>query len=323
MAEWPRTPQHRSRAHGETRVSRAAVRQRSLAPWVAGRPAWRAGPVFEPALQLAARPRTRPPPPHGRTPRQTHSAHTRIPRGPVGAVVMCLVPILFLLLVTLVRRLSLPSRVSLPVSAALMVLIRLAYLSADPREVMSSAIGGCLEALVPLSVVFGAISLFQSMQHTKVRSGGGGPARCLSGGATRICRGTRARRASCCLYERQPPEPPRRDYGPHPHRPTPSSQPSQPSPTHPSLPQCLPFLMFHLKQMSMGCPIAETFLVGWAFACIIEGEAGRRRAREGRERALPGPGGSRRGGAAGGVWAAEHPALDQPSPSNPNGNAPS
>ena len=30
--------------------------------------------------------------------------------------------------------------------------------------------------------------------------------------------------------------------------------------------------MFHLKQMSTGCPVAETFLVGWAFACIIEGE---------------------------------------------------
>ena len=83
---------------------------------------------------------------------------------------MCLVPILFLLVVTLVRRLSLPSRASLPLSAALMLVIRLAYLAADPREVMSSAVGGCLEALVPLSVVFGAISLFQTMQHTKVRA---------------------------------------------------------------------------------------------------------------------------------------------------------
>lgn len=126
------------------------------------------------------------------------------PWGPAGAFVMCLVPILFLLVVTLVRRVALPSRVSLPLSAALMLVIRLAYLSADPTEVMSSAVGGCLEALVPLSVVFGAISLFQTMQHTK----------------------------------------------------------------------CMPFLMFHLKRMSMGCPVAETFLVGWAFAAIIEGIGG-------------------------------------------------
>ncbi|KAI8472377.1 MAG: L-lactate permease-domain-containing protein [Monoraphidium minutum] len=126
------------------------------------------------------------------------------PWGAAGAVVVCLAPIAFLLVTTLVKPLILPSRASLPLAAGLMAAAKLAYLSADPREVAASLGGGALQALVPLSVVLGAISLFQSMQVTK----------------------------------------------------------------------CLPFLMYHLKQLSMGCPVAETFLVGWAFAYIIEGIGG-------------------------------------------------
>jgi L-lactate permease len=36
-------------------------------------------------------------------------------------------------------------------------------------EVLPAALDGCLEALIPLSVVFGAIALFKTMEYTKVR----------------------------------------------------------------------------------------------------------------------------------------------------------
>ncbi|WIA42460.1 hypothetical protein OEZ86_008455 [Tetradesmus obliquus] len=126
------------------------------------------------------------------------------PWGPAGAVVMCLLPILFLILVTLVKRIMLPSRVGLPAAAALMAVVRLAYLSAPPLEVLPAALDGCLEALIPLSVVFGAIALFKTMEYTK----------------------------------------------------------------------CLPWMMLHVKSLSAGNPVAEVFLIGWAFACTIEGIGG-------------------------------------------------
>ncbi|WIA22021.1 hypothetical protein OEZ85_004372 [Tetradesmus obliquus] len=126
------------------------------------------------------------------------------PWGPAGAVVMCLLPILFLILVTMVKRIMLPSRVGLPAAAALMAVVRLAYLSAPPLEVLPAALDGCLEALIPLSVVFGAIALFKTMEYTK----------------------------------------------------------------------CMPWMMLHVKSLSAGNPVAEVFLIGWAFACTIEGIGG-------------------------------------------------
>uniref|UniRef100_A0A383V6N0 L-lactate permease n=1 Tax=Tetradesmus obliquus TaxID=3088 RepID=A0A383V6N0_TETOB len=126
------------------------------------------------------------------------------PWGPAGAVVVCLLPILFLILVTMVKRIMLPSRVGLPAAAALMAAVRLAYLSAPPLEVLPAALDGCLEALIPLSVVFGAIALFKTMEYTK----------------------------------------------------------------------CMPWMMLHVKSLSAGNPVAEVFLIGWAFACTIEGIGG-------------------------------------------------
>jgi L-lactate permease len=45
---------------------------------------------------------------------------------------------------------------------------RLAYLSTPTVLVAACVVGGLLEALTPLSIITGAIMLFQSMQHTKV-----------------------------------------------------------------------------------------------------------------------------------------------------------
>jgi hypothetical protein len=34
--------------------------------------------------------------------------------------------------------------------------------------------------------------------------------------------------------------------------------------------QCMPWMMLHVKNLSAGNPVAEVFLIGWAFACTIE-----------------------------------------------------
>lgn len=91
-------------------------------------------------------------------------------RGPIAAVFLCLLPIALLLLTTLLRRLSLPSGTSLPAAAALLAFIRLAYFSCPPVLVAGSVLKGVLEALTPLSVIYGAILLFETMQHTMVRN---------------------------------------------------------------------------------------------------------------------------------------------------------
>jgi hypothetical protein len=83
-------------------------------------------------------------------------------------VALCFLPILFLLVVTVVKPLLLPTSVSLPAAAALLAAIRLAYLSTPPALVAACCVSGLLEALTPLSIIAGAIILFQTMHHTKV-----------------------------------------------------------------------------------------------------------------------------------------------------------
>lgn len=49
--------------------------------------------------------------------------------------------------------------------------LSLAYLSSPAVLVCASCVSGLLEALTPLSIITGAIMLFQAMQHTKVWDG--------------------------------------------------------------------------------------------------------------------------------------------------------
>ncbi|KAF8058833.1 L-lactate permease [Scenedesmus sp. PABB004] len=126
------------------------------------------------------------------------------PWGPAGAVLLCLAPIAFLLAVTLVPRIALPSRVSLPVTAGLMACVTLGYLRTPPLTTLAALASGVLEASIPLSVVFGAILLFRTMEQTK----------------------------------------------------------------------CMPWMMAHTKRLSAGNPVAEVMLIGWAFACMLEGIGG-------------------------------------------------
>lgn len=81
-------------------------------------------------------------------------------------MLLCLLPIMFLLLTTLLKPCLLPSSLSLPLSAALLGLIRLAYLASPPLLVLAHVVVGALEGLVPLAVIFGAVLLFEAMAAT-------------------------------------------------------------------------------------------------------------------------------------------------------------
>jgi hypothetical protein len=83
-------------------------------------------------------------------------------------VVMCLVPIAFLVVVTVVKPLRLKTSVSLPLSAAILYIIRLAYFGLDPNFTNATVIYGLLDTLTPLSIITGAICLFEAMEETEV-----------------------------------------------------------------------------------------------------------------------------------------------------------
>lgn len=90
--------------------------------------------------------------------------------GPWGGfmdVVICLLPILVLLFTTLKPR-PMPTTRSLPLCALLLYALRLAYFGADPAEVTAQALAGTLSALTPISIVAGAIFLFECMQSANI-----------------------------------------------------------------------------------------------------------------------------------------------------------
>lgn len=85
------------------------------------------------------------------------------PGGDVLAVFLCLAPIVFLVIVT-VKKNPLPTTISLPFAALLLFLIRTMYLRSDPLLACGAVLLGILEALTPLSIMAGAIALFESME---------------------------------------------------------------------------------------------------------------------------------------------------------------
>ncbi|KAL7519955.1 hypothetical protein ACHAWX_004708 [Stephanocyclus meneghinianus] len=87
------------------------------------------------------------------------------PWGPAMDVIMCLLPIFFLLGVTLKPN-PLPTTTSLPAAAIMMFLIRVMYLGSNPVLCSGAIISGFHEALSPLTIMFGAIVLFETMEAT-------------------------------------------------------------------------------------------------------------------------------------------------------------
>ncbi len=87
------------------------------------------------------------------------------PWGDVMDVVLALLPVILLIYVTMKSQ-PWPTTVSLPVAALLLAFIRLAYFRSDPILVGGAIILGLHEAITPLSIMAGAVTLFESMEAT-------------------------------------------------------------------------------------------------------------------------------------------------------------
>ena len=80
-------------------------------------------------------------------------------------VFVSLLPIV-LLIFLMTKKNSMPSFKALPLMALLLVLIKLFYFGFDTTIVSATVISGLLTALVPISIVWGAILLFRTMEAT-------------------------------------------------------------------------------------------------------------------------------------------------------------
>jgi L-lactate permease len=87
------------------------------------------------------------------------------PWGNFMDVFFCLLPIIFLIWATLKKK-PLPTTTSLPAAAFFMYLVRLMYLKSDPLLANAGVILGLHAALTPLSIMAGAITLFETMEAT-------------------------------------------------------------------------------------------------------------------------------------------------------------
>ena len=85
------------------------------------------------------------------------------PWGEFMDVFLALLPVILLIYVTMKSK-PWPTTVSLPVAAMLLAFIRLAYFRSDPVLVGGAIISGLHEALTPLSIMAGAMTLFESME---------------------------------------------------------------------------------------------------------------------------------------------------------------
>lgn len=85
--------------------------------------------------------------------------------GDVMDVIFALLPVIFLIYVTIKSK-PWPTTVSLPTAAIMLLIIRLAYFQSDPVLVGGAVISGLHEALTPLSIMAGAVALFESMETT-------------------------------------------------------------------------------------------------------------------------------------------------------------
>lgn len=87
------------------------------------------------------------------------------PWGKAMDVILCLLPIFFLLVATLKPK-PLPTTTSLPMAALIMFLVRTMYLGSDPLLCSACIISGIHEALSPITIMGGAILLFETMEAT-------------------------------------------------------------------------------------------------------------------------------------------------------------
>ncbi|PKN13118.1 MAG: lactate permease [Deltaproteobacteria bacterium HGW-Deltaproteobacteria-4] len=80
-------------------------------------------------------------------------------------VLLSLFPIVFLIYL-MTKKKSVPSFRALPIVAVILYLLKLTYFGADANLVNASVISGLLTALVPISIIWGAIFFFKTMEYT-------------------------------------------------------------------------------------------------------------------------------------------------------------
>jgi lactate permease len=77
---------------------------------------------------------------------------------------LAILPIAVLIYVMTKRR-AWPSHISLPIAAALVYFLTLVYFRLDPNLVNATVVNGALSALTPISIIWGAILLSQTMRR--------------------------------------------------------------------------------------------------------------------------------------------------------------
>jgi hypothetical protein len=88
------------------------------------------------------------------------------PWGEVMDVIFGLLPIIVLMIVT-VKKNPWPTTTSLPFAALMMYLIRLMYYGSSVTLTCGSVILGLHEAISPITIIAGAMTLFETMEATK------------------------------------------------------------------------------------------------------------------------------------------------------------
>ena len=88
------------------------------------------------------------------------------PWGEVMDFIFCLLPIIYLVYAT-IKPNPTPTTKSLPFAAVILFLVRLMYLGSNPVLTAGCVILGFHEAITPLTIMAGAIMLFETMEATK------------------------------------------------------------------------------------------------------------------------------------------------------------
>ena len=78
---------------------------------------------------------------------------------------LAILPIL-LLIVLLTKPQPMPSYIALPLAAALVLLVKLLWFGTSATAIGADVLLGLLEALTPITIIFGAVFLFKTMEHS-------------------------------------------------------------------------------------------------------------------------------------------------------------
>ncbi|TVR80936.1 MAG: L-lactate permease [Rhodospirillales bacterium] len=79
--------------------------------------------------------------------------------------IMAVAPIVILIFL-MVKKNSWPAYLALPFSALLVYGIKVVYFGSDPNLINATVVAGMLTAFTPIFIIWGAILLFKTMEHT-------------------------------------------------------------------------------------------------------------------------------------------------------------